>query len=66
MSDSKLRLFAKCDIKVVESTIKAGDEVRIGKISPSGNKFIVICKNDDLHKWLDMKDYDKYIEDKLI
>jgi len=64
--ESKLRLFAKKDIDVVESFIKAGEEVRIGKISPSLSKFMVICKNDNLHKWLDMEYYSLYIEDKLV
>lgn len=64
--ESKLRIFAKKDILVVESDIKAGEEIRIGKINSDGSKFMVICKNDDLHKWIDMRDYNEYIEDKLI
>ena len=62
----KLRLFAKKDIQVVESFIKAGEEIRIGKIAESLSKFMVICDHDDLHKWMDMRDYSEYIEDKLI
>lgn len=64
--EPKLRLFAKQDIPVVESYIKAGEEVRIGKIFSDGSKFMVICKNDNLHKWVDMKDYSSFIEDKLV
>jgi hypothetical protein len=62
----KLRLFAKKDIPVVESFIKAGEEVRIGKISSSRSAFMVICKNDNMHKWLNMEDYPLFIEDKLV
>ena len=62
----KLRLFAKKDIEVVESTIKAGQEIRIGKISPSGANFMIICANDDLHKWIDIIDYDILVEDRFI
>jgi hypothetical protein len=64
--EPKLRLFAKKDIQVVESFIKAGEEIRIGKISESLSKFMVICAKDNLHKWLDMKDYNECIEDRLI
>jgi hypothetical protein len=64
--ESKLRLFAKKDIQVVESFIKAGEEIRIGKISESLSKFMIICTEDNLHKWLDMKDYKEYVEDRLI
>ena len=64
--DSKLRLFAKKDILVVESYIKAGEEIRIGKITSDGSKFMIICHQDNLHKWMDMKDYSEYIEDKLV
>lgn len=63
---SVLRLFAKKDIPVVDRPIKAGQELRIGKISPSKTKFMVICMEDDLHKWMDMVDYDEYIEDKFV
>ena len=63
---SKLRLFTKKDIQVVESFIKTGQEIRIGKISPSGAKFMIICSEDNLHKWCDIKDYNELIEDKLI
>jgi hypothetical protein len=64
--DVKLRLFAKKDIEVVESTIKAGEEIRIGKISGTLSKFLVICAKDNLHKWLNMEDYHNYVEDKFI
>lgn len=63
---SKLRLFAKKDIQVVDNFIKQGQEVRIGKISDSREKFMVICSEDNLHKWLDMKDYNDLIEDVLV
>ena len=64
--DMKIRLFAKKDIEVVESSIKAGQEVRIGKINPSKTKIMLICANDNLHKWVDITDYDTLIEDRLI
>lgn len=63
---SKLRLFAKKDIQVVENFIKAGQEVRIGKISPSGTMFMLICNEDNLHKWCDLKDYSEFVEDKVV
>lgn len=63
---SKLRLFAKKDIQVVESFINTGQEIRIGKISPSGAKFMIICSEDNLHKWCDIKDYNELIEDKEV
>lgn len=62
----KLRLFAKKDIEVVESVIKAGQEVRIGKISPSKTKVMLICADDNLHKWIDIKEYNELVEDKII
>jgi hypothetical protein len=63
---SVLRLFAKQDIPIVDSHIKAGEEVRIGKIFSDGSKFMVICKNDNLHKWLDITEYSNFIEDRLV
>jgi hypothetical protein len=62
----KLRLFAKKDIKVVESFIKAGQEVRIGKISQSQSKFMLICAEDNLHKWCEMSEYEELVEDRII
>lgn len=62
----KLRLFAKKDIEVVESVIKAGKEIRIGKISPSKTKIMLICADDNLHKWIDIIDYDILVEDRVI
>ena len=62
----KLRLFTKKDIKVVESFIKAGQEIRIGKISPSKTKVMLICTDDNLHKWIDIIDYDILVEDRVV
>jgi len=62
----KLRLFAKKDIEVVESAIKAGQEIRIGKISPSKTKIMLICADDNLHKWIDIIDYDILVEDMVV
>lgn len=66
MSELKLRLFAKIDIPVVTRMIKSGEEVRIGKISESTKKFMLICKDDNLHLWIDMDKYNDTIEDKLV
>jgi hypothetical protein len=65
-TEPKLRLFAKMDIRVVDRIIKAGEEVRIGKISESTKKFMLICKDDDLHLWIDMDKYNDTVEDKLV
>ena len=66
----KLRLFMKQDLQVVESFIKKDEEVRLGLISESGKKVMLICKNDDLHKWIDIDKlgdmvYSDYVEDNL-
>lgn len=66
MNEPKLRLFAKKDIPVVTRMIKSGEEVRIGKISESGRKFMLICKDDDLHMWIDVSEYNETIEDRLV
>jgi hypothetical protein len=62
----KLRLFTKKDIEVVESVIKAGQEIRIGKISPSKTKVMLICADDNLHKWINIEEYDELVEDRII
>jgi hypothetical protein len=62
----KLRLFAKKDIQVVENFIKAGQQIRIGKISPSKSKFMLICEEDNLHKWCEMSEYEEIVEDRIV
>jgi hypothetical protein len=61
-----LRLFAKKDILVVESYIRAGEEIRIGKIASNLQKFMIVCMNDDLHKWVMVDKYEELIEDRLV
>jgi hypothetical protein len=56
----RMKYFAKKDILVVESYIKAGDEILVLK---KGEKAALIsCMEDNLFKWVDLDKFDELIE----
>lgn len=64
-----LRLFMKKDYGQGHDNtpfLRQGEEVRIGKISDSLKRFMLIDKDDNRHIWAEMDEYSELVEDKFI
>lgn len=57
-----MKYYAKKDILVVESYIKAGDEILL--LKKGEKKALISCIEDDLFKWIDLDKFDDIIEER--
>jgi hypothetical protein len=57
-----MKYYAKKDILVVESHIKAGDEVLLLKMGKE--KALISCTEDNLFKWIDLDKFNDLIEER--
>jgi len=55
-----MKYFAKKDILIVESYIKAGDEILV--LKKNERAALISCTEDNLFKWLDLDKFDDLIE----
>jgi hypothetical protein len=57
-----MKYYAKKDILVVESYIKAGDEVLL--LKKGEEKALISCTEDNLFKWIDLDKFNDLIEER--
>ena len=57
-----MKYYAKQDILVVESYIKAGDEILL--LKKGEKKALISCIEDDLFKWIDLDKFNDIIEER--
>lgn len=57
-----MKYYAKKDILIVESYIKAGDEILL--LKKGEKKALISCIEDDLFKWIDLDKFNDLIEER--
>lgn len=55
-----MKYYAKQDILVVESYIKAGDEILL--LKKGEERALISCTEDNLFKWIDLDKFNDLIE----
>ena len=57
-----MKYYAKKDILIVESYIKAGDEVLL--LKKGEERALISCTEDNLFKWIDLDKFNDLIEER--